>query len=203
MESTWLKDVELACDDIILRPMRLSDKEALIEGASDGRLWELWYTGVPSNETVDQYLRDAMRDKSAGSALPFVVVERATGKVIGSTRLCNAEAGHRRLEIGYTWYASRYHRTAVNTRCKLLLLTHAFEQLGAIAVEFRTHWHNHVSRTAISRLGAKQDGILRSHRLEADGARRDTVVFSIIECEWPSVKKSLRFRLAKHASSGS
>ena len=138
-----------------------------------------------------------MAEKAAGRALPFVVLDADSGEVIGSTRYCNAEPEHRRLEIGYTWYASRYQCTPVNSQCKLLLLEHAFEVLGAVAVEFRTHWHNQRSRQAIARLGAKQDGVLRNHRIEADGARRDTVVFSILDSEWPAVAKALRFRLQR------
>lgn len=200
MEGRWLTDIELTAGELVLRPMRPDDGPGLVEAASDGRLWELWYTGVPSRETVADYVQEAIQNKQAGTALPFVVIDRTTGSIIGSTRFCNAEPRHRRLEIGYTWYARRYQRTAVNTQCKLLLLTHAFEQLGAVAVEFRTHWHNQASRNAISRLGAKQDGILRNHRVEPDGARRDTVVFSIIDTEWPSVRKSLRFRQLRRAA---
>jgi RimJ/RimL family protein N-acetyltransferase len=129
--------------------------------------------------------------------MPFVVREKETGKVIGSTRYCNVDEVNQRLEIGYTWYAKSYQRTSVNTECKYLLLTHAFEKLDAIAVEFRTHWHNHASRAAIARLGAKLDGVLRNHQKSADGVYRDTVVFSIINLEWPVVKKSLEYKLSK------
>ena len=121
----------------------------------------------------------------------------ATGAVVGSTRYFNVDVANRRLEIGHTWYARRAQRTPVNTECKLLLLTHAFEKLGCIAVEFRTHWFNQASRAAIARLGAKQDGVLRNHQLGADGAKRDTVVFSIIDGEWPAVKKHLTFQLER------
>lgn len=199
MDGRWLTDVELLDEEVVLRPLQPDDKAGLIKAASDGRLWELWYTGVPSRETAAAYIQEALANKQVGTALPFVVIDRASGAIIGSTRFCNAEPSHRRLEIGYTWYARRYQRTGVNTQCKLLLLTHAFEQLGAVAVEFRTHWHNQASRNAISRLGAKQDGILRNHRVEPDGARRDTVVFSIIDAEWPSVRKSLKFRQQRQA----
>ena len=162
--------------------------------------WELWYTQVPSAETVDAYVDYALSEQAAGRALPFVVVEKTSGEVIGTTRLCNADTANKRLEIGYTWYASRVQRSAINSQCKLALLAHAFEQLGAIAVEFRTHWHNQASRAAIARLGAKQDGVLRSHRLDPDGALRDTVVFSILDSEWPTVRKSLQFKLARRAA---
>ena len=197
---SWLNEVVLETDLVQLRPLRAADRTALVKAAADGRLWELWYTQVPDAETIEMYLESALQEQLAGRALAFSVIERSSGEVIGTTRYCNAEPANRRLEIGYTWYASRVQRSAVNTQCKLALLTHAFEQLGAIAVEFRTHWHNHASRAAIARLGAKQDGVLRNHRLEPDGARRDTVVFSILDSEWPSVRKSLQFKLDRHAA---
>jgi RimJ/RimL family protein N-acetyltransferase len=130
-------------------------------------------------------------------ALPFVVRANATGEIVGCTRYFHVDAANRRLEIGYTWYAKRTQRTAINTECKILLLTHAFETLKCIAVEFRTHWFNHASREAIARLGAKQDGVLRNHQISPDGSYRDTVVFSIIESEWPAVKQHLRYLLEK------
>lgn len=195
--AKWFTDIELGAGSVSLRPMVASDAVALVDAAADGQLWELWYTQVPSADTVEQYVSFALAEKAAGRALPFVVLDADSGEVIGSTRYCNAEPEHRRLEIGYTWYASRYQRTPVNSQCKLLLLEHAFEVLGAVAVEFRTHWHNQRSRQAIARLGAKQDGVLRNHRIEADGARRDTVVFSILDSEWPAVAKALRFRLQR------
>jgi len=136
-----------------------------------------------------------MRERAG--AMPFVVRENATGDIVGCTRYFNVDATNRRLEIGHTWYATRVQRTGVNSECKLLLLGHAFEVLRCIAVEFRTHWFNHASRTAIARLGAKQDGVLRNHQLMPDGAKRDTVVFSIIDGEWPAVKQHLQFKLAR------
>ncbi|MEQ5835890.1 GNAT family protein [Marinobacter sp. NFXS9] len=197
MTTTWLEDITLTNQTASLVPMASEHRDALVEAAGDGRLWELWFTGAPSADTVDTYIEQALKDKAAGRALPFVVIENASGDVIGATRYCNAEPDHQRVEIGYTWYAQRAQRTSVNTECKQLLLTHAFEQLNAIAVEFRTHWHNEASRRAIARLGAKQDGVLRNHRIEPDGAYRDTVVFSILESEWPTVRKSLAFKLAR------
>jgi RimJ/RimL family protein N-acetyltransferase len=136
-----------------------------------------------------------MREKQG--AMPFVVRDNATGEIVGSTRYFNVDAANRRLEIGHTWYAKRAQRTAINTECKLLLLTHAFETLGCIAVEFRTHWFNHASRVAIERLGAKQDGVLRNHQLMPDGSRRDTVVFSIVDGEWLAAKAHLEFLLQR------
>ncbi len=193
--SCYLKETELEADDIILRPLRFDDKSALLAAADDGNLTQLWYTSVPSASTIEQYLEAALNDQLRGLALPFAVIDKATGSLIGTTRYCNADAVNRRLEIGYTWYAKSYQRTAVNTQTKLLLLGYAFEQLQSIAVEFRTHWHNHQSRAAIARLGAKQDGVLRHHSVDAQGRFRDTVVFSIIQPEWPCVKQALEYKL--------
>ena len=193
--KTWLNEVELVGETVTLQPLSSNHSQALVRAASDGKLWELWYTAVPSRDTIDGYITQALADKKAGKALPFVVVENNTGRVIGCTRFCNVVAEHKRLEIGYTWYGKSHQRTSINSQCKLLLLSHAFEHLNAIAVEFRTHWHNLASRKAITRLGAKQDGVLRNHSIEADGAYRNTVVYSIINSEWPSVKKSLLFNL--------
>lgn len=195
--SKWLSDTTLSSDCVTLAPMRPHHQQALIEAASDGKLWALWYTGVPSPSTIDDYISLALSENQADRALPFVVIDRATHTVIGSTRYLNAKPAHRRLEIGNTWYAQRFQRTGVNTACKLLLLTHAFERLKTIAVEFRTHWHNHASRQAIHRLGAKQDGVLRNHQIDSEGLYRDTVVFSIIESEWPAVRKALRFKIER------
>ena len=194
----WLYPVTLQAQSVKLIPLQQSHKERLLEAAADGQLWDLWYTSVPSPTTIEAYLDFALNEQANQRALPFAVVDTATEKIIGSTRYCNAEPEHRRLEIGYTWYAQSYQRTGVNTVCKYLLLAHAFEQLKTIAVEFRTHWYNHRSRSAIARLGAKQDGVLRNHRVDANGVLRDTVVFSIIEHEWPAVKKFLAFEMNKH-----
>ena len=129
--------------------------------------------------------------------MPFVIREKPSGEIVGCTRYFNVDAANRRLEIGYTWYSKRVQRGPINTECKLMLLSHAFEKLQCIAVEFRTHWFNHASRTAIERLGAKQDGVLRNHQVSADGWKRDTVVFSIIDGEWPAVKRHLRYQLER------
>jgi len=195
--NKWLLNTELHGDTVSLVPMASEHNEALIEAASDGKLWELWYTGVPSPASVNEHVAFALSEHEADRALAFVVVENASGRIIGSTRYLNAKPEHRRLEVGNTWYSASFQRTRVNTECKLLLLTHAFEQLNAIAVEFRTHWHNHASRAALSRLGAKQDGVLRNHQIGADGICRDTVVFSIIESEWAAARKALSFKLER------
>jgi len=162
---------------------------------TDGELWRLWYTSVPAPERVDGWLATALDMRDRLGALPFVVRSNASGEIVGSTRYFNVDGPNRRLEIGHTWYARRAQRTAVNTECKLLMLRHAFGTLGCIAVEFRTHWFNHASRAAIARLGAKQDGVLRNHQLMPDGSRRDTVVFSIVDGEWPAVRRHLEHLL--------
>jgi RimJ/RimL family protein N-acetyltransferase len=193
----WIQPVTLNGELVTLKPMLRSHKNELLGAIADGDLSSLWFTSIPSENTIDTYFNTAESEQINGFCMPFVVEENATGKLIGATRYCNIEAANNRLEIGYTWYSKSYQRTGVNTECKLLLLTHAFETMHAIAVEFRTGWHNQASRTAIERLGAKQDGILRNHKLSADGLIRDTVVFSIIEGEWPSVKKGLEHKMSR------
>ena len=193
-----LEPVTLAGDVVTLEPLRREHASALATAAADGRLWELWYTSVPTREgmAADVDARLALQD--AGTMLPFTVRRNDTGAVVGATTYCNVDAETPRLEIGYTWTAASAQRTGVNTESKLLLLGHAFEVLGCLAVEFRTHWHNTQSRTAIAALGAKQDGVLRNHRRQPDGSLRDTVVFSITDAEWPAVRNRLRHRLARH-----
>ena len=180
-----------------LEPLAREHADALARAAADGELWRLWYTQIPSPDRVEDYVATALDMRERLDAMPFVVRANATNAIVGCTRYFNVDAKNRRLEIGATWYARSVQRTALNTECKLLLLEHAFDVLRCIAVEFRTHWFNHASRTAIARLGAKQDGVLRNHQLGTDGARRDTVVFSIIDGEWPAVRAHLRHQLAR------
>ncbi|MCB9914687.1 MAG: GNAT family N-acetyltransferase [Planctomycetes bacterium] len=194
MTTPWLPARELRGHGVVLEPLDEAHDEALRDAACE--LEPLWYTLVPTAESIDAYLADARRMEADGSARVFVVRRAANGHVVGSTRFCNVDAANRRLEIGYTWLVPAVRRTAVNSACKLLLLEHAFEVGGAIAVEFRTHGHNRRSRAAIERLGAKQDGVLRQHRRDADGAFRDTVVYSILDSEWPTVRKGLQAALA-------
>ena len=193
----WLFETELVGKHVTLTPLNKNHRDALVTAASDGNLWELWYTGVPSEESIDATIEFALSEQSQHRSLPFVVIDNQSGKIIGSTRFCHAVPEHRRVEIGYTWYSKSYQRSFVNAECKLLMLSHAFEKLNAIAVEFRTNWFNHASRTAISKLGAKQDGVLRNHSVDNEGVYRDTVVFSIIENEWATAKKALLFRLSR------
>src|SRR5207244_4140269 len=167
----------------------------LIEAVRDGELWRLWYTSVPAPEKMGADIDRRLNLHAAGTMLPFAVMEAATGKAVGMTTYMNADAVNKRVEIGATWYRKSVQRTDLNTNCKLLLLTHAFESLDGIAVEFRTHFFNHASRRGIERLGAKLDGILRSHQMAPNGTLRDTVVYSIIASEWPTVKAHLDYQL--------
>lgn len=196
----FFQPLVLETDRVKLVPLAPVHKQELIHAVQDGQLDQLWFTSAPSNETVDRYIEKALLDLENDSGLAFVVIDKYSGSVIGSTRYTNATPQHRRVEIGYTWYAKRFQRTHVNSECKLLLLTHAFETLKCIAVEFRTHWYNQESRRAIERLGAKQDGVLRNHLIMPDGTIRDTVVFSILEHEWPVCKRALQFKLQSNQS---
>lgn len=196
-KTSWIEPVHFQGQHVRLEPLALEHVPALQAAAGDGQLWRLWYTSVPAPEQTQAYVEKALSLQAAGLALPWVVRE-ATGEIVGSTRFGNVDAENQRVEIGWTWYAKRVQRTGLNTEAKLLLLTHAFETLGCNAVEFRTNWFNHASRNAIARLGAKQDGVLRSHLRMPDGTYRDTVVFSILAGEWPTVKRHLAFQLEQH-----
>lgn len=195
--QNWLNAITLSGSIVTLEPLQVRHRTALLAAAKDGELWKLWFTSVPDAESIDAYIQQALSDVEKGAALAFVVKRKVTGQIIGSTRYCNVDQGSRRLEIGYTWYAKSHQRTGINTECKYLLLTHAFEVLRCIAVEFRTHWYNTASRNAIARLGAKQDGVLRNHRIDKSGNLRDTVVFSIIAGEWGAVKKNLEYKMMR------
>jgi len=191
----FIEPVTLKGEHATLEPLEAKHEAALRGAAADGELWRLWYTSVAPPDRIGEYIARALDMRERLGAMPFAVRQNATGDVVGCTRYFNVDATNRRLEIGHTWYSKRVQRTAINTECKLLLLTHAFDVLRCIAVEFRTHWFNHASRVAIERLGAKQDGVLRNHQLLADGSKRDTVVFSIIDGEWPAVRQHLKFQL--------
>ena len=183
-----------------LEPMQPGHEDALLEAAKDGELWKLWYTSVADSAAVLNYMALAMQMRDEQGALPFVVRRNSDGQIVGATRFFNVDEKNRRLEIGHTWYSKSVQRTGLNTECKYLLLKHAFEKLNCIAVEFRTHYFNFQSREAITRLGARQDGILRNHVISSNGTLRDTVVFSILHSEWPTVKAHLRFQLNKPRS---
>lgn len=187
----WLEPITLRSGRVTLEPLAHQHCDDLIEAVQDGELWRLWYTFVPKPERMHAELDRRLGLQAAGSMLPFAAIDNATGKAVGMTTYMNIEAAHRRVEIGSTWYRQGVQRTSFNTQCKQLLLTHAFETLDCIAVEFRTHFFNHQSRRGIERLGAKLDGILRSHQLASNGTLRDTCVYSIIAAEWPTVKSHL------------
>ena len=189
--------VTLAGRRALLEPLSLDHHDGLCDATRDGDVWKLWYTSVPSPEGMRAEIERRLGLQQAGSMLPWAVRSQPSGKIVGMTTYMNIEAKFRRVEIGSTWYAKAVQRTPLNTECKLMLLAHAFESLECIAVEFRTGFFNYASRRAIERLGAKQDGILRSHQWYADGSLRDTVVFSIVRSEWPAVKKHLQSQLAR------
>ncbi|MBO4224276.1 GNAT family N-acetyltransferase [Bradyrhizobium neotropicale] len=190
----WLEPITLRGAHARLEPLSPDHADGLVEAVKDGELWKLWYTFIPRPEDMRKEIDRRLGLQAAGSMLPFTVFD-ASGTVSGMTTYMNVDALNRRVEIGSTWYAKRVQRSAVNTQCKLLLLTHAFEALDCIAVEFRTHFFNHQSRRGIERLGAKLDGVLRSHQIAANGTLRDTVVYSIIASEWPTVKAHLNYQL--------
>jgi RimJ/RimL family protein N-acetyltransferase len=197
--SFWTQPVTLPGRHVRLEPLAMEHAPGLRAALSDGELWRLWYTSVPTPDGLLAYIDTALRGQQAGTELPFVVRDGA-GEIVGCTRYCHVEQANHRLEIGYTWYAQRVQRSALNTEAKRLLLGHAFDDLKAIAVEFRTNWFNMRSRAAIARLGAKQDGVLRNASRHPDGSFRDTVVFSIIESEWPTVRQHLDYQLARDRS---
>ena len=180
-----------------LEPLTQGNLSEIQAAAADGELWNLFFTSVPTFEQTQQWLSLALEMQEQQKAIPFVVRNMADGRIVGATRYCNIDHHHKRLEIGYTWYAKSVQRSGINTECKLLLLTHAFETFDCNAVEFRTDWFNRQSQAAIERLGAKRDGILRNHMILPDGRVRDTVFYSIIRNEWPGVKKNLQYMLNK------
>lgn len=193
----FLLPVTLGGELVLLAPLTPDDHDGLVEAVSDGDLWTLTNAGVPHPDEMRAAIDWRLAQQRAGTMLPFTVRRKADERVVGLTTFCHADADNRRVEIGYTWYARSAQRTGINTECKLLLLGHAFEELDCIAVELRTHWLNRESRNAIERLGAKQDGVLRNHKIMPDGTLRDSVVFSIIRHEWPAVRNDLRRRLAE------
>ena len=193
----WPEAVTLTGAVARLEPLSPDHCAGLIEAAKDGELWRLWYTSVPTPEGMRAEIARRLKLQEAGSMLPFTVIDLANGRPAGMTTYMNIDADQKRVEIGSTWYRHSVQRTAINTECKLLLLRHAFDALDCIAVEFRTHFFNHQSRRAIKRLGAKLDGILRSHMRLKDGSLRDTCVYSIIASEWPAVRANLLWRMER------
>ncbi|AUZ86280.1 N-acetyltransferase [Arthrobacter agilis] len=195
-----LEPTTLRGDRVVLEPLAHEHHDGLVAAAADGELWNLWYTSVPTREGMRQEIDRRLALQDTGSMLPFTtrLVEPGSGgpgRIIGMTTYMNIDRDTPRVEIGSTWNAASAQRTGTNTESKYLLLRHAFEEFRCPAVEFRTHWLNHQSREAISRLGARQDGVLRSHTRAGNGELRDTVVFSILAHEWPMVRDSLLYRM--------
>lgn len=189
--------VTLESRGIRLEPLTAAHEDGLATAASDGRLWELWFTSVPAPDDVGEYIETALDGQRAGHMLPWAVREIATDTIIGTTRYHDIVANIDRVEIGWTWYAASRQRTHVNTICKLLLLTHAFESLGCQVVGLRTDNFNFRSQRAIEALGAKKDGVLRHHQARRDGTVRDSVMYSILSTEWRDVKRHLALRLER------
>ncbi|MEP6618603.1 MAG: GNAT family protein [bacterium] len=180
-----------------LEPLTTAHEAGLRDAVVDGRLWELWFTVVPEPDGMERYIADALAGQVAGHMLPWAVRDLATNDVVGCTRYHDIVAVVDRVEIGYTWYAARAQRTHVNTACKLLLMTHAFETMGCQVVGLRTDNFNFRSQRAIEALGAKRDGVLRHHKERKDGTVRDSVMYSILLHEWPDVKRHLARRLLR------
>jgi RimJ/RimL family protein N-acetyltransferase len=189
--------VTLAGRHASLVPLSRTHLADLTEAVKDGELWNLWYTSVPSPEGMGAEIDRRLELQRLGAMVPFAVIAADSGQAVGMTTYMHIDAANQRLEIGSTWYRRRVQRTGINTECKLMLLTHAFERLNCIAVEFRTHFFNRQSRAGIERLGAKLDGILRQHMMGRDGTLRDTCVYSIIDAEWATVKTHLQAKLAR------
>lgn len=194
--------VTLEGHGVRLEPLTTGHERDLSAAAADGRLWELWFTSVPAPGATAAYIGDALGGQRAGHMLPWAVRELASGTVVGTTRYHDIVAAIDRVEIGYTWYGARWQRTHINTACKVLLLTHAFERLGCRVVGLRTDNFNFASQKAIERLGARKDGVLRHHQARRDGTVRDSVMYSILAAEWPDVKRHLLTRLARREGQG-
>jgi RimJ/RimL family protein N-acetyltransferase len=198
--APWPPAVELVGRHAIVTPLTPSHAHALAEAVRDGELWKLWYTSVPSPERMEEDIAARLARREKGTWLPFAVIAKTSGRPVGMTSYLNIDRENRRLEVGSTWYRRTVQRTAINTECKRMLLGHAFDDLGCIAVEIRTHFFNAPSRRAIERLGAKLDGILRNHSRMPDGTLRDTCVYSILAGEWPTVRRHLDWRLGSEGA---
>jgi RimJ/RimL family protein N-acetyltransferase len=194
---SWLQPTTLRGSYATLEPLSQNHHDDLVEAVNDGELWKLWYTSIPEPVKVGSEIERRLELQTRGSMLPFAIIENSSQQAVGMTTYMNVDSTNRRVEIGSTWYRKRVQRSAINSECKLMLLTHAFENLDCIAVEFRTHFLNQQSRRGIERLGAKLDGILRSHMIGPNGTLRDTCVYSIIATEWPTIKTHLEWCMVK------
>jgi RimJ/RimL family protein N-acetyltransferase len=193
----WPEPITLRSSRVTLEPLSHAHHDDLAEAVQDGELYKLWFTVIAPPEKMRAEIDRRLGLQEKGSMLPFAVIDNASRKAVGMTTYMNIDAAQKRVEIGSTWYRQSVQRSNLNTHCKLLLLGHAFDTLGCIAVEFRTHFFNTPSRRAIERLGAKLDGILRNHQRASDGTLRDTVGYSIIESEWPTVRSHLTWQLER------
>ncbi|KAB0470723.1 GNAT family N-acetyltransferase [Vibrio chagasii] len=192
----WIEQSRIEGDNVVLEPLNLGHVPELIEAVKDGEHWKLWFANVPSPEKMEQYVVDAIAQMVLGN-IAYAVRVKATNQVVGTTRYYGVDRPNRRALIGYTWYSNSARGTLINKECKYLLLRQLFEHYEAIAVEFRTHIGNTVSRKAIEGLGANLDGILRNHQILKDGSIRNTVVYSIIDSEWPEVKQDFLKKLSQ------
>ncbi|KID56199.1 GCN5 family acetyltransferase [Pseudoalteromonas luteoviolacea] len=190
----WLTSEALVGELVVLEPLLASHCDELKEAVNDGQSWQLWYAAVPAPEDMQAYVHKAIAAMEHGE-MAYVVKTKHDGKVVGTTRFYDVKEKHRRASIGYTWYSDAVKRTGVNTESKYLLMSHLFDTKGAFSLEFKTHFFNQTSRSAIEKLGAKLDGVLRSHQVMPDGSIRDTAVYSILSHEWPAVKNNLIARL--------
>lgn len=195
-----LEPIHLQDEYVLLEPLRLEHAPELEAAAADGELWQLWFTSAPAPGQARGYVEQALQGQAAGLMLPFAVREKTSGAIVGTTRYYDYVAELPRLAIGYTWYARRWQKSHLNSACKRLLLRHAFETIGCVAVEFHTDHRNLDSQRAIERLGAQRDGVLRAHKRRADGTLRNTVCYSILASEWPDVQRWLTLRLQRLAS---
>ncbi|BBP83273.1 N-acetyltransferase [Pseudomonas sp. Pc102] len=197
MSSQAARQPTLSGQLVELIPLQVEHRQALLDAAADGELWNLKFTVVPGRETVDAYIATALQGREQGTVMPFVIVRREDGRVIGSTRFWKLDRLNRKLEIGHTWLSESAQRSGANTEAKFLLLSHAFEVMDMVRVQFTTDELNEKSRAAILRLGAQQEGIVRHERIMPDGRKRNSVRFSIIDPEWPEVKARLLHRMAR------
>lgn len=195
LEPTRLED-----GHVLLEPLSPEHAPELEAAAADGELWKLWFTSAPAPGQAAAYIQAALDGQAKGAMLPFAVREKRSGDIVGTTRYYDFAPELPRIAIGYTWYAKRWQKSHLNTACKRLLLGHAFDALGCVAVEFHTDGRNQDSQRAIERLGAHRDGVLRAHKRRPDGSLRDTVCYSILAAEWPDVSRWLSMRLERLAS---